>query len=719
MHVRTTTIRRNGNTYRYAQLVESFRRDDGVPSTRIVAHLGALSEQEVLNLKLALQASRSGRSVVLPDSSCAAAPRVLANFAYLDAAVALEMWRHWGLDEVLCSVLPTHEHQVRPEQVVASLAVQRCIDPGSKLYAERWFPRTALPELLALAPAQFNNTRIHRVLDMLDECSSALQTALTRRYQARDGAFTSLFLDVSDTWFVGHGPELAQRSKTKEGLYERKIGIVLMCNEAGLPLRWEVIAGRQGDGPAMLGLLEASRKVAWLDQAPIVMDRAMGKTAYLSALLDSGMRFLTALTEDEFEAYTDRIPHQGLASIHTFDEDSAQQAQAAVNNAGMQQINDRILVLDLGVVERRDEQPDLCRKPASEEDSLAKTLEMATRMNQDLAEGKAANCRQLAQTYGLTQRWLAKLLGLLQLAPDLQQMIRSGGAAKFPINSALRIAKLTDHQQQREAFNREVQRAAAKPQARRSARGAVHRAAAASRDVVRLRAVLCFNPEQFVEQRRSADEELGAVNTFVAEFNQALASPRSRRTKETAHAHVYAELRRRSLVDAFDIGVQKDGDRLRVQVSLRERTWRQRRRFDGFSMLVAHPDVVASAAELDRLYRAKDAVEKDFHVIKSVVQLRPVRHRTEPKVRAHVTLCMLALLLERTLERKLAAAGLSMTAQMAFELLRTVHLNQLSSNKPSLYTVTRPTAEQEQIARALGLTHLLEDEQIATRISPR
>ena len=40
-------------------------------------------------------------------------------------------------------------------------------------------------------------------------------------------------------------------------------------------------------------------------------------------------------------------------------------------------------------------------------------------------------------------------------------------------------------------------------------------------------------------------------------------------------------------------------------------------------MLVAHPKVKRSAAELTRTYRAKNAVEADFHVIKGVVKVRP------------------------------------------------------------------------------------------------
>lgn len=722
MHLRTTTIRRNGNTYRYAQLVESYRRDDGMPATRILAHLGALPEQEVRNLKLALEASRSQRSVVVAsaDALGRSVPSVLANFAYLDLAVALEMWREWGLDELLASVLPKHEQQVRPELIVAALAVQRCVDPGSKLYAERWFPRTALPELLGIAPSQFNNTRIHRVLELLEQSTESLQTHLTRCYQARDGAFTSLFLDVTDTWFVGHGPALAQKGKTKEGMYQRKIGIVLMCNEAGLPVRWEVIAGRQTDGEAMLNLLEATRKVSWLDQAPIVMDRALGKTAYIRKLLASGLRFLTALTEDEFEAYTDRVPHHALAPVDAFSADAAQHAAKAALEAGMERLNDRLLVLDLGVIERRNDEPPPQQQVAAT-DSLPQALELVTRMSKDLRDGKAINSRQLGQAHGLKKQWVIKLLGLLQLAPDLQDIIRSGGASKIAVSCALRIAKLSDPQRQREAFNQETARAGGKTPRRRSAKKPAPAAPPANETVVRVRAVLCFNPEQFVEQRRGADDTLAQVNAFVTELNRALLSPRSRRTKQTAFAAVHGELRRRNLVEAFDIATlhNEDGS-LRIQLTLRQQDWHKRRRFDGFSLLVAHPDILSPPGELDRLYRAKDAVEKDFHVIKSLIQLRPVRHRTEPKVRAHVTLCMLALLLERSLERKLAATKpTTMSASMAFELLRTVHLNQLSDAKTPVYTVTRPDADQSEILSVLGLAHLLDDEQLAGRISPR
>jgi hypothetical protein len=734
MHVRVTRVTRNGRTYCYAQLVESYRRpEDGVPTHRLVAHLGALPQQEIDNLRAALTASRQGRSVVLPAEAITrpVAQPVLANLSYLDVAVALAMWRDWQLDELLTAVMPLTAQDVSPASVVAALTVQRCVDPGSKLYAQRWFPRTALPELLGVAPGQFNNTRLHRVLDALDQATPELQARLPQRYAARQGAFAALFLDVTDTWFVGRGPDLAEKGKTKEGLYERKVGIVLMCNERGLPLRWEVIPGRQHDSQAMFGVIESVRDLDWLGQAPVVCDRAMGKTAHVQKLLQTGLRFLTALTEEEFEAYTDRIPDAAGAAVALYAEDAAMQAAQAVTQAGMSRLADDLYVLDLGVVARReDAEPATTMEepPAGTEaaDPVRKVLEQVLAMHEALNAGRAADLRAAGRAYGLKKERVAKLMRLLRLAPDLQQEILAGRAARMSINATLRIASLADQQAQREAFDRDLLAAQQSPTNSRQRRLA--RPARQSRqpddEPVRLRAVVCFNPEQFLEQRRRADETLAKLRAFVRDLNDQLASPRSRRSKESAYALVHRELGHHDLLNAFEILVQQrqqDGNaRLSVELRLQPNVWQKRRRYDGFSVLVAHPDTLLGAAELARLYRAKDAVEQDFHVIKSVIHLRPVRHRTDPKVRAHVTLCMLALLLARTLEHKLAASpARAMTAAMVFETLHSVHLNQMAAADTPYYTVTRANHDQLSILQALGLENFVSDEEVAARIVSR
>src|SRR3990172_825905 len=92
VHIRLSTRRRGDKTYQYAQLVESYRRPDGIPAHRIIANLGDPAELEVKNMRVALKAARQGRALVM-KASPEAEPwqaRILANLRCIDVAVALE-----------------------------------------------------------------------------------------------------------------------------------------------------------------------------------------------------------------------------------------------------------------------------------------------------------------------------------------------------------------------------------------------------------------------------------------------------------------------------------------------------------------------------------------------------------------------------------------------------------------------------------------------------
>ena len=360
MFLRRTTVRSpGGRTYHYTHLVESYRRkEDGAPRHRVLANLGEISDQEVENLKLALAANKAGKRVVLAKerrrSASARSPKPQANLRYLDVAVGLELWREWGLQELLTDLLPRSGADVADADVICALALQRLIDPGSKLLGTRWFPRTALPELLGVPKRQFNNTRLHRALQALEECRLHLMGRLPLLYQNRRGAFASLFLDLTDTWFVGQGPELATRGKTKEGRVERKIGIALLCNEAGFPIRWEVVSGTRAEPEVYLDLLSAIAGLDWASDVPLVVDRAMGCSSHVRRLLDLDLRFLTALRIVEFPAYTEAVPHEPIAALEPegeSDETTIAAARARISEAGLQVVEPNLLVVDLGIID--------------------------------------------------------------------------------------------------------------------------------------------------------------------------------------------------------------------------------------------------------------------------------------------------------------------------------------------------------------------------------
>ncbi len=68
MHLQLTKVRSGRSYKRYARLVQSYRRDDGMTAQKVVANLGELYDLEVHNFRIALQASRKAKSVVLPET---------------------------------------------------------------------------------------------------------------------------------------------------------------------------------------------------------------------------------------------------------------------------------------------------------------------------------------------------------------------------------------------------------------------------------------------------------------------------------------------------------------------------------------------------------------------------------------------------------------------------------------------------------------------------
>jgi transposase len=724
MQVRATTLRRGNKTYQYAQLVESYRRQsDGLPLHRVVANLGRITDPVQLeNLKAAFAANRTGQRLEPVVAQTARLRRPQATLRYLDVAVVVEMMRTLGLTEELARLLPKEQSDVAPDRIVTALVAQRCLDPQSKLHAVRWFPRTALPELLGVSPAQFNNTRVHRMLEQLESSEQELMRALSRRAHEQHGRFATMFLDLTDTWFVGDGPQLARRGKVKEGMVKKKIGIVLLCNEEGHPLRWQVVQGATAEAPAMLQTMRTVQQVPWLEKIPVVCDRAMGRSAYIREMLDADIRFVTSLIRPEFDSYGVKLPSEtllDLAVARSHDElgACAKQATERARKTALQQLSNNLFYTDLGVVECPVDETQVQGTPVS----CSEAMRLAHCLVESVACRKFATHAAAARSMGLSAEQGHRYRNLTKLDADQQEQVLSGQVEQHTFNRLLEVANLEDDEQRRARFAELTEQAASPRDVKlsvTSSRASARNQRSAPSRPRRVRCVAYFNPEIFVRQRWIADTKVRELGSLVERLNERLANPRCRLTTKGAVRTVEDKLRHHDLLDAFEIEVES-GTCAKLSLTRNEVQWQRRRSFDGFTVLVAHTSVDASAAELCRTYRAKNAVETDFHVIKSLVKLRPVWHRTDAKVRAHVALCMLALYVQRELTLKLAKDNIS--AELALEHLETCHVNLYAGRGmgTDAYVVPLPSREQTRVLKRLGLTRLVDQREVGLALRPR
>jgi len=471
-------------------------------------------------------------------------------------------------------------------------------------------------------------------------------------------------------------------------------------------------------------MVEKVEGLEWVRDVPFIGDRAMGNSSSVARLVSSGLRFLTATRVTEIATYTDQLPSKAFEDIAPIGtelsrEIDIERARTTAEAAGLEKVNDLRFVKDLGICKRTlyiDCDP---IEPGDEEqdpqqlEGGAAFLAMARILRRRVETKEVSSQAALAREHGLTRARITQLFNLLKLDFKLQEQVIRGDFGYVPERILRQAVRRRAPTAQRETIERHAEK---------GLKGGRVFQRTGPREV-ELRLVANFNPQMFVEQRVRAAEGRARIENYVNELNEHLRH--LKRSFEEVYRDVMNRLTGANLIGLYDLSITelKEGDRTCLQVCLKadENEWRRRRRFDGFVLLIAHPQLSLSAAELVQLYYAKDAVEKDFQTIKSVVKLRPVFHHTDPKVRAHVTLCMLALLVERTLEQRLSSTPVAMSATACFERLTGCHLNlvRASPDAPTQYVLTETTQAQRAILRSLRLGELVEEEVVQVRLTPR
>ena len=261
------------------------------------------------------------------------------------------------------------------------------------------------------------------------------------------------------------------------------------------------------------------------------------------------------------------------------------------------------------------------------------------------------------------------------------------------------------------------------------------------------RLVACMNPFLEAERARKRESLLAATEADLGKIAAACARARAplRGTDKIA-VRVNRVLNRRKVAKHFTVEITGDSLRYaRDQDSIDAEA-----KLDGIYVLrtsVAASDL--DSPEVVSSYKALAQVERAFRAFNTDLDIRPIRHRTEDRVRAHVFLRMLSYYISWHMQGRLApllftdddkpaaqaartspvapaarsprALAKAATKQTPGDLpvhsfatlladLGTICLNQIQPADPALpgfRLVTTPTALQRQALELLGVSHRL------------
>ncbi|MFN2617721.1 MAG: IS1634 family transposase [Thermoleophilaceae bacterium] len=199
---------------------------------------------------------------------------------------------------------------------------------------------------------------------------------------------------------------------------------------------------------------------------------------------------------------------------------------------------------------------------------------------------------------------------------------------------------------------------------------------------MRDRFVVCHNPEQAERDRVVRDQLLAQLADAIAGSDKATKAARVQLAGELG---TYPGLKRFLRVTP--------GGLLRVNraaVAAEER-------LDG-KFLLRSSDPTLSAEDIALGYKQLLEVERGWRDMKSTLELRPVYHQLERRIRAHVLLCWLALLLIR-----LAETATDDTWRNLRHELDRMHLGEFAGTAGRVLQRTETTAAQAAIFKALGV----------------
>ena len=266
---------------RYAQLVESFRNEQGKPRQRTICTLGRLEAGGDVDTLIASLQRAQGQQA----AAAAVAPvNPLDNLRFIDSRSAGDvwalscLWRALGFDD-LSGAWRRSRVELDVLACLRTMVLNRLCDPGSKLSVLRWLDTVALPTDFGFADSLPSHQHLLRAMDVIDEHSEALGERLAGLMRPLiDQDLSVVFYDLTTVQVTGESVQdgdVRAFGRGKSGLIERQFMLSLVQTAEGLPIAHEVHPGNTAEAKTLLPMITSLLARYPLKRVVLIADRGL------------------------------------------------------------------------------------------------------------------------------------------------------------------------------------------------------------------------------------------------------------------------------------------------------------------------------------------------------------------------------------------------------------------------------------------------------------
>lgn len=197
--------------------------------------------------------------------------------------------------------------------LVVGMVVARILEPQSKLATPLWWATTTLPETLDIGDADEDD--LYDAMDWLLKRQDAIEKKLAARHLEGDGL---ALYDLSSSYFEGVSCPLAKLGHNRDGKKGKlQVNYGLLTNQRGIPLSVSVFEGNTADPKTLLPQVDKVQKEFGIERFVLVGDRGMLTQKQIDAIKDiEGIDWIGALRPEAIK----KLIHGGALQMDLFDE---------------------------------------------------------------------------------------------------------------------------------------------------------------------------------------------------------------------------------------------------------------------------------------------------------------------------------------------------------------------------------------------------------------
>ncbi len=252
---------------------------------------------------LGIEVTIDGEKQIIPPKKRFKEFEVTKSVKYGDIAVLYDLFKQYGLIELLNGLIPGRGLPVG--EVFAALAINHIIDRETLNKFSQWYQDTELEELTGIAPDKLNSTNLGAVMKtcrkigpegIVDVCIE-----LFNKIKHLEAESSTMIYDLTSTYFYSTKLPKARRgySRDDNSLPQINIGLVATKNK-GLPVLFRTYEGNITDVRTVEQLIADVKRVN-LSIDAIVMDREMASRNKITKLDGEDLKIICGvpLTSNE------------------------------------------------------------------------------------------------------------------------------------------------------------------------------------------------------------------------------------------------------------------------------------------------------------------------------------------------------------------------------------------------------------------------------------